>query len=710
MTVDPPPAGTLRVLAIEAALPPVSRAGIALRAVREAAVQHAGGAPAAFECLEAGEADVAVLRVCGVLRPVLPDLCALARARGIPLIVVVDGESEGLLHMGEGAFDYLLEHESDERSVGRAVRRAASSRRAAADASAAATRLRVLFESTHTALVLAGLDGRIHEANDAFHRLSGLTRTALDSTDLWALLETDPDSTQTHQTFTPGLPGRISAPATRLFCRNDGTRVPVAVTSIGVAGPDGEPRVWYSIEDRARERATRRHLEQLSLYDPLTGLGNRHLFQQALSKALSRTQRNEELAALLFFDLDRFKVVNDTLGHDVGDELLRGVARRVTECLRNGDVVARLGGDEFAIILEGLAAPNEAAIVARKVIRSLSTPFDIQGHEVFASPSIGIACFPTNAKDADALVRCADTAMYRAKEMGGSSYRFYSSEVHAEVARRANLETRLRKALPEGEFALHYQPVFDLRTGGVAAYEALLRWRDPEAELVSPAEMVALLDEAGLMTEVGPWILREACTQVRTWQQQFGHPELRVQVNLSRKQLATKTLADTVQQALATSGLAPACLELDIAEEVLAEDAVRAVYALERLAARGVRLAVDDFGVGAASIDALAGLPLHLLKVDRQFIRDMRQSAQAQSLVRACIALGHGLGLEVCAEGVETGDELDRLAAQGCDLVQGFFFGPAEPADLAVRWLAETAGKREGTTTQEARAQATGTT
>ena len=386
--------------------------------------------------------------------------------------------------------------------------------------------------------------------------------------------------------------------------------------------------------------------------------------------------------ALLYLDLDRFKLVNDTLGHEAGDHLLVQAAHRIGACLRASDTVARLAGDEFAVLLPGLDEHADAESVGRKVLTQLALPFKLNGHEVFISASIGAVIYPDNGLDPASLVRCADQAMYNAKNAGRNELRFYSEEMNAREVDRLEIGTRLRAALEHQEFTLAYQPRVDLGTGRISGMEALLRWTHPERGLISPAEFVPVLEDTGLIIGVGEWVLREVAEQVVRWQT-MGLEVPNVAVNLSARQFASPEFDAQVRTVLTETGVDPSRLEFELTESMLMHEPAKAVTTLEHFRAYGLRLSVDDFGTGYSSLSYLRRFPLDALKVDRAFVRDLASSADDMAITLAIISMAHSLKLKVVAEGVETTEQLDLLAEAGCDEIQGFYFSrPVSAQDI----------------------------
>ena len=428
---------------------------------------------------------------------------------------------------------------------------------------------------------------------------------------------------------------------------------------------------------RSRERLT-----YLARFDGLTGLPNRGLLFDRLERVLEVARSQGTRVALLYLDLDRFKLVNDTLGHEAGDHVLVQAAHRMLACLRASDTVARLAGDEFAVLLTGLDAQADAEVVGRKVLAQLARPFEVQGQEVFISASIGVAVYPDHGLDPADLVRCADLAMYFAKNTGRNGLRLYSEEMHAREADRLELGTRLRAALERKEFTLAYQPRVDLKTGRISGMEALLRWNHPERGPISPADFVPVLEDTGLILGVGEWVLREVAQQVVRWQA-MGLSVPGVAINLSARQFASSELDAQVRAVLAETGVDPGLLEFELTESMLMHEPAKAVATLEHFRTYGFRLSVDDFGTGYSSLSYLRRFPLDALKVDRAFVRDLASSADDMAITLAIISMAHSLKLKVVAEGVETTEQLDLLAEAGCDEIQGFYFSrPVSAQDI----------------------------
>ncbi len=436
--------------------------------------------------------------------------------------------------------------------------------------------------------------------------------------------------------------------------------------------------------DRADEktRADER-IEYLASHDSLTHLPNREMFNELLRHAIEAACRHERRFAVLFIDLDRFKVINDSLGHDAGDMLLVEIAGRLRGALRASDVVARLGGDEFVVILEETAERDDVERIARDLLIVLGQPLQLSGHECHTTASVGIAMYPSDGGDAQTLTKNADMAMYLAKEDGKNGFRFFTRDVKTQSIERLTLETALRRALERDQFALHYQPKVDMATGQITGVEALLRWTHPELGVLSPMQFIPLAEETGLIVPIGRWVLREACAQNMAWQRRGLRP-VSMAVNLSPRQFADEHLLQDVDEALASSGMSPELLQLEVTESMVMRNVSRAIRVLDAIQSRGIRLAIDDFGTGYSSMSLMKQFPIDTIKIDRSFVRDLPNDAEDQAIAQAIISMGKALGMTVIAEGVETVEQQAFLRSHACDEMQGYLFSkPLPPAQLA---------------------------
>ncbi|MCG2642772.1 diguanylate cyclase [Bradyrhizobium sp. CCBAU 11434] len=432
--------------------------------------------------------------------------------------------------------------------------------------------------------------------------------------------------------------------------------------------------------DRADEKnEADERIEYLASHDSLTDLPNRETFNGLLRGAIDDAQRHDHRFALLFIDLDRFKVINDSLGHEAGDLLLLEVANRLRGALRASDVVARLGGDEFVVILDQCGEIDDVQRIATGLLAALAEPMELAGHECHTTASIGIAMYPANGADAQTLTKNADMAMYLAKEDGKNGYRFFSNEVKTQSIERLSLESALRRALEREQFSLNYQPKVDMETGQITGVEALLRWNHPDLGSVSPAQFIPLAEETGLIVPIGRWVLNEACAQAMTWQR-CGLLPLSMAVNLSPRQFADEHLLQDVDEALAASGMSPVLLQLEVTESMMMRNVGRALKVLDAIQSRGIRLAIDDFGTGYSSMSLMKHFPIDTIKIDRSFVRDLPQDSEDQAIAQAIISMGKALGMTVVAEGVENAEQEAFLRTHGCDEMQGFLIAKPLPA------------------------------
>ena len=443
-------------------------------------------------------------------------------------------------------------------------------------------------------------------------------------------------------------------------------------------GPDGKVTGTMGVAfDVTERRAAEERTRLAALYDEVTELPNRALFLDRLGHALERARRRDDPFALLLLDLDRFKNVNDSLGHLAGDRLLAAAARRLCECVRPGDTVSRLGGDEFTILLEEIAGPADPVRVAERVQSDLSAPFDLGGHEVVTAASIGIAMWTPEYRRAEEVLRDADIAMYRAKALGRGRHELFDPSMHAHAVAVLRMEMELRRALAKGEFRLHYQPIVAVAGGGLAGFEGLLRWEHPRRGLILPAEFLPLAEETGLMVPLGRWVLAEGCRQIAAWSAR----RVRLSLNVSGKQLLQSDLASQIGQAALAAGASLDRLDLEVTEDVLMKDGDSVGRVLADLKALALRVSIDDFGTGQSSLSLLHRLPIDTLKIDRSFVAGMSRRREALEIVRTVVSLGHNLGMRVVAEGVETKEQLHDLRELGCDYAQGFLFSAAvEPS------------------------------
>jgi len=432
-------------------------------------------------------------------------------------------------------------------------------------------------------------------------------------------------------------------------------------------------------EDITQRKENEALLKHQANYDALTDLPNRILVMDRLHQALHRAEHNQNRVAVMFIDLDNFKNINNTLGHELGDKLLQQTATRLQECLRKDQTVARLGGDEFLIIIPDLELPAQCENIAKKILNTLGKPFYLSGEEAFVSASIGITIYPEDGRETSVLLRNADTAMYGAKKDGKAGFKFFTSSMNFAAQKRLRMETHLRHGLEKNELEMHYQPFIELKTNQIVGAEALMRWQSPELGNITPDQFIPIAEETSLICDLGQWALFTACQEVATWQQLLGN-QMWIAVNMSPRQFREPNLVEVVSEALTTSGIPSHCLELEITERLLVEDIPGATDLIAQLKQMNIRLAIDDFGTGYSSLNYLRKFPFNVLKIDRSFITDVPENGEVVSLVRTIIAMAHGLNLKVVAEGVETPEQLNFLRLEGCDYVQGYFFSQPLPS------------------------------
>jgi diguanylate cyclase (GGDEF)-like protein/PAS domain S-box-containing protein len=443
------------------------------------------------------------------------------------------------------------------------------------------------------------------------------------------------------------------------------------------------------LQDVTARKESEERTRFLADHDELTGLPNRSLFKQSLAQAVQRAERSGKFLSVLFLDLDRFKIINDSLGHETGDQVLRAVAERLSGCVRQVDVVSRFGGDEFAVLIEGLTAEDQAGAVARKIVDALAKPLVLAGRQYRPGASIGISTYPSDGRDVLSLQKNADIAMYRAKEEGRGTFKFYSEQLNTHSVQRLEFESNLNGAVNNKEFVLYYQPKVDLASGRIAGVEALIRWVSPQFGFVSPADFIAIAEESGLIVPMGRWVLQTACVQNRAWQK-GGLPPLRIAVNMSARQMADKGLVEFIVDTMTHTGLTAESLELEITESAVMSNQDHAEKVLNQLKAFGFHLTMDDFGTGYSSLAYLKRFPFDSVKIDQSFVRGIPSSRDDCAIVEAIIAMAHSLELKVVAEGVETQEQSDFLRELGCDQIQGYFFSKPIPSAEIVGLLYKT--------------------
>ncbi|MBD1823381.1 EAL domain-containing protein [Cyanobacteria bacterium FACHB-DQ100] len=549
----------------------------------------------------------------------------------------------------------------------------------------------VMISQTEEA-VADPLSLRIIYVNDAFSRTTGYSSGEAIGKSALVLLGEKTSMAEVNRIRT-ALRSYQPVRAEVVLYRKNGTHFWVDVNMVPIRNEQGQVTHFVSVMREVTERKiVEEQLRRNAFHDSLTGLPNRLLFMERLTQTVERAHEDESYQfALLFLDLDRFKVINDSLGHMLGDQLLVAIARRLEGCLKQEDMVARLGGDEFTILLENIQQDSDAEKIAERVQQALSAPFNLSGHEVFTSASIGITLSSTEFDRPEDLLRGADIAMYRAKAQGKACHEVFDTDMHTHVVALMQLENDLRKAVERQEFELYYQPIIELANGRITGFEALVRWQHPEQGTISPAKFVPIAEETGLVIPLGQWVLREACRQLKQWQDQFAsEPPLSVSVNLSSRQFSQPYLIDQVRKILAETGVDARCLKLEITESAIMENTKFAMDMLLQLKAMGIQLSVDDFGTGYSSLGYLYRFPMDVLKIDQSFISRVDVDGEKLELVRTIITLAWNLGMDVVAEGVETMKQLTQLKALKCEYAQGFLFSEPVPQRDAEKLIVQS--------------------
>lgn len=545
-----------------------------------------------------------------------------------------------------------------------------------------------VFDNSVEGLLVTDTSGRIVRVNRAFSTITGYAEEEIIGKTP-AMLKSGRHDEDFYQTMWARLRAEGKWQGEIWNRRKNGEVYPEWLSINMLPDASGQVSHYVGIfSDITEKKEAEQRIYHLAYYDPLTELPNRTMFHGRLLQAMAEAKRNRRMLALLYIDLDRFKNINDTLGHFIGDELLKEAARRLSTHVRECDTVARLGGDEFVIMLTDVHHETDIVHIAQQALTAMGAAFQLQGHEVFVTTSVGISVYPQDAQTLDDMIKYADTAMYHAKEAGRNNYQFYRSEMNASAFERLVMENSLRRALERGEFQLYYQPQNALRDGHIVGVEALLRWHHPDLGMVMPSQFIPVLEETGMIVQVGEWVLRSACNQIAAWQGMDLGP-LRVAVNLSPRQFCQSNLLQTVRDALKHSGADAAWLELEITESSLMGNAEASASMLRKLKELGISLSVDDFGTGYSSLSYLKRFPIDTLKIDQSFVRDVNSNADDAAIAGTIIAMGHSLNLHVLAEGVETVEQLQFLREQECDQVQGYLFSKPVPAEEVEQMLRE---------------------
>jgi len=545
-------------------------------------------------------------------------------------------------------------------------------------------RYRTILDEMADAYYEVDITGNYTFVNDALCRHLGQSKEELLGTNVRASIDKEDIKTVYNafsRIYTTGKPEKNIS---YKIIRNDGTIIFIENSGFPLKNKKGEIIGFRGIgRDITERKQSDEKIQYLATHDTLTGLPNRSMFSQLLNHAIKTAHRYQRKFAILFIDLDRFKIINDTLGHDAGDQLLQEIATRLKQSLRTVDVVGRLGGDEFVILIEEVSESNHIATVAHKLLTGIMKPITLMGQENRITASIGISMYPKDALDEQSLMKNADIAMYMAKEEGKNNYQFYSADIQSKSLERLSIETNLRFALERNELSLHYQAKVDFKTDMITGVEALLRWQNPYLGSVTPTQFIPVAEETGLIVPIGRWVLKTACAQNVAWQKQ-GLPVVSIAVNLSLRQFIDNALLDDIRTALNDSGMAPNLLELEITESMVMHDPAHIISILAKIKSLGVRLAIDDFGTGYSSLAQIKHFPVDTLKVDRSFIRNIPQDAEDKAITEAIIAMGKTLSLTVVAEGVETEEQMNFLKEHSCDEMQGYYFSkPVAPEQFA---------------------------
>lgn len=537
-----------------------------------------------------------------------------------------------------------------------------------------------IIESSLEGIMVTDPQGHIESVNPAFTRLTGYSPSEVIGKTP-AVLSSGRHGKDFYQQMWDELTRKGNWQGEVWNRRKNGEVFPELLTIAAIHDEAGSVTHYASLfSDISRIKENEEHIRNLAYYDPLTALPNRRLFNDRLSVAIAHAHRYQSQLAVMFVDLDRFKRINDSLGHDVGDHLLQEVALRLGDAVREDDTVARMGGDEFIIMLSDVSELEEVISIARRIIELMGEPVCIDAHELLVTCSLGISVYPEDGEDIDTLVKNADTAMYRAKDAGRNSYQLYSPAMNARSLEHLAMELSLHRALEAGELEVFYQPLFSAQEAALVGAEALIRWNHPGLGRVSPADFIPLAEETGLILDIGDYVMRQVCRQIKLWQQQ-GYGDINVAINVSARQFRQEDFLSSVYDLLESEAIDSELLTFELTESMLVEDAVEAIQTMNALRKMGVGLSVDDFGTGYSSLSYLRRFPISKLKIDRAFIRDIENDHDGGAIVSAVIGLGHSLGLSVVAEGVENADQLAFLQQNNCNVIQGFYYSP--PVDAA---------------------------
>ena len=599
----------------------------------------------------------------------------------IPILVLSGAQDEAVakLAVQHGAQDYLLKNHLDAyllaKALGSMIERAAIAEALFNEQE----RAQVTLNSIGDAVMSTDIDARVTYLNTVAEALTGWSRKEAAGRPVTEVFRVIDAITREPAPIPITLAIRenktVVLSTNCVLVRRDGLEAAIEDSTAPIHDRGGQVTGAVMVfHDVSIARAMTSKMLHLAQHDILTDLPNRILFSSRLTEAIAAAYRYRRKLAVLFLDLDRFKHINDSLGHVIADRVLQSVASRLQACVRASDMVARRGGDEFVILLSEVARAQDAAVSAEKILQSVGSLHRIDGHDLHLTASIGIVTYPDDGTEAEALIKHADFAMYHAKDTGRNNYQFFKPEMNLLAVERQSLEVDLRQALENREFELHYQPKVNLQTGSITGVEALIRWHHPRRGLVSPAQFIPIAEACGVIVPIGRWVLREACRQARAWRD-AGLPPLRIAVNVSARELREKDFVAMVLAALTETGIEPGCLELELTESFLMQDATVTGAVLQALKDLGVMLALDDFGTGYSSLSHLRRFPIDTLKIDQSFVRDLATDADDASIVNAVISMGESLHMRVVAEGVETRDQVAFLQQHGCPVGQGYYFG-----------------------------------
>jgi diguanylate cyclase (GGDEF)-like protein/PAS domain S-box-containing protein len=648
----------------------------------ETEMTHVDRLSAAEKHLEENNVDIILLDLG------LPDahgLSALRRAHAlaprVPLVVLtgMDDELLAAQALQEGAQDYLIKGQIEARGLLRALRYAIERKAMEEALFIEKERAQVTLNCIGDAVACTDSSGNITFLNLSAQKMTGWSLTeafGLPMSEILRILDASSrETTPNPMEIAVGQNQTVHLPLNSILVRRDGFEIPIEDSVSPIHDREGlSTGAVIVFRDVSAARAMALQIVHSAQHDFLTGLPNRMLLNDRLSQAITLATRHFKKVAILFLDLDGFKHINDSLGHPVGDKLLQSIAKRLVECVRGSDTVSRQGGDEFVVLLSEVERSEDTAITARRMLQAVAESHSIDQHDLYVTTSIGVSVYPDDGLDAETLIKNADTAMYQAKENGRQSYQFFKPEMNVRAVERQAIEESLRRALERQEFAIHYQPKVNLKTGAITGAEALLRWTHPVRGPIPPAQFIPVAEDCGLILPIGRWVLREACQQARTWVD-AGLPLATMAVNISAMEFRNDAFLQGVFSVLGDTGLAPELLELELTESVLMKHAETTQSILRTLRARGVQLAVDDFGTGYSSLSYLRKFPIDALKIDQSFVRQISTAPDETTIVTAVISMGRSLKLRVVAEGVETRQELAFLQAHQCDEAQGYYFG-----------------------------------